>query len=311
MAGERALVLVAISQIDSSPFQTRTDFEANVKVLADSIREVGLITPVLLRPKPVDAGQAPSAGQRYELICGECRVRAAKELGWTEIRAVVEEMSDAEAALRVMVENETRADINMIEKARGYRGLLGPPANLSQVELSKRLGHADSTYVSRILALLDQPEEIQALVARGQLSEHHVRMLSRISDVKKRLSLASKAAAENWSVPQLTKVLKKRTRPRAKAGDESDRTPADETSDYSGFRLRVRGDEIVIACRNFRIGYDLPEQYALNLKGALVSFLRYEVAELQRARGEPVSPDAPTDVQPITPQTIVAAAYLH
>jgi len=109
------LQLIPLSSIHPSPYQYRTQFDdAKQKELIESLRATGLSTPRLVRPRSTN---------EYELVSGERRWRAAKELRWETIQAICQEMTDAEAAARVVTENEVRADTNAMEKAAGYKRL--------------------------------------------------------------------------------------------------------------------------------------------------------------------------------------------
>lgn len=117
---------------------------------AVSLRANGLSKPILVRPR----------GREFELVSGERRWRAAKELGWNSIRAVCEEMTDDEAAPRVVTENEVPSDANIIEKAAGYKKLTEPPCNWNNEEIASCYGWGYATSVKRLADLLDQPEAI-------------------------------------------------------------------------------------------------------------------------------------------------------
>ncbi len=159
-----------------------------------------MTTPILVRPR---------SENEYELVSGERRWRAAKELGWETIQAICEEMTDAEAAARAVTENEVRADTNVMEKAAGYKRLTQPPCSFTLEEIATRYGYRSHTSVVAIIALLDQPAAIQELVARATIGERHVRFLSRIKDLNARVKLAKRAAEEDWSVKETEKRVAK------------------------------------------------------------------------------------------------------
>ena len=193
--------LIPVASIRSSPYQYRTRFDdPKQQELIESMRASGQSTPILVRPRAKTEGQAETENG-YELVSGERRWRAAKELGWESIRAICEEMTDAEAAARVVTENEVRADTNVMEKAAGYKRLTQPPCNFNYEEIAKRFGFASGTPVRRIIDLLDQPEAIQRYLSQDRLGEAHVRFLSRIKDLNARLKLAKRAKkrATLWS----------------------------------------------------------------------------------------------------------------
>src|SRR5258708_15847682 len=167
-----ALQLIPLASIHPSPYQYRTQFDdAKQRQLIESLRATGLSTPVLVGPLSTPEAESGQDGTEtgYELVSGERRWRAARELGWESIRALCEEMTDAEAAARVVTENEVRTDTNIMEKAAGYKRLTQPPSSFTLEEIAKRDGYRSHTSVIAIIALLDQPSAIQDLVARGTI----------------------------------------------------------------------------------------------------------------------------------------------
>jgi len=129
MNEQAALRSIPVAAIRPSPFQYRTRFDdEKQRQLVESLRSTGLSTPILVRPLPQDGA--------FELVSGERRWRAAKELGWESIQSVCEAMTDAEAAARCVTENEVRSDANIMEKAAGYKRLTQPPCSFSFEEIA-------------------------------------------------------------------------------------------------------------------------------------------------------------------------------
>ncbi len=176
MSHPPALQLIPLASIQPSPFQYRTRFDdAKQQQLIESLRASGLSTPILVRPHSTpqaQSGQTPIENG-YELVSGERRWRAAKELGWESIRAVSEEMTDAEAAARVVTENEMRADTNILEKAAGYKRHTHAPCSFSLNEIAKRYGYSSHASVKRIIDLLAQPAAIRDLVSQDSSQDSH------------------------------------------------------------------------------------------------------------------------------------------
>jgi len=180
---------LALEWIDSAPFQIRERIdEGRLRELASSMERCGLLQPILVRRK----------GERFEIVAGERRFRAAKLLQWSTVACRVAELSDADAAIDKIVENEQRADANPLERARAF-AYLRDALHLEQDEIVRRLG-LDKSVVSRTLALLKQPGEIQKLIAEEGISLGHLRSLDAVEDESERVELAAQAAKERLSV---------------------------------------------------------------------------------------------------------------
>jgi len=197
----RQLRTLPIERIDPSPYQIREVFDDNsLRELAGSMKQAGLWVPILVRP----------IAERFQIVGGERRLRAAKLLGWTSIPALVEKLSDLDAAVGTVVENEQRKDTNPLERARGYR-TLRKTFNLQQEEVAARIG-VSPTKVSRLLSLLDEPPEIQKLLASGSISPTHLRELDEIEDKSARVEAAKQAAEKQWSVRETEQRARKPTK---------------------------------------------------------------------------------------------------
>ena len=263
MAEQSKVQQVPLNQIRPSPFQIRQAFrDEDIRELAESMKEGGMSQPVLLRPAP--RGIGPPV---YEVISGELRMRAAKLLGWTKVKAIVEKMTDLEAASRGFVENVQRHKLNVIEKARGYKMLSDPPFNMTQAEIAAQVGLNDNSLVSRIMALLDQPIELKEIMTRGIISEGHCRALSKINDLNLRIAIARQADAEEWSVREtehgVEKLLADRTQ-QEKAG-----AAGGEQFSGNGFSAKWKKNGVSIRCRLFRPQAETVDQYLNQLKPAL------------------------------------------
>jgi ParB family chromosome partitioning protein len=187
-----ALRELPVSSLRPNPYQPRTRLdEAALAELTDSIEASGLLQPVIVRPR----------GGGYEIIAGERRWRAAERLGWTRIPAVVRDVDDQTLLTLALIENLQRHDLSPIDEAKGYRRL-GDEFRLPQSEIARTLGRNRST-VANLLRLLQLPEEIQAMVHQGDLSEGHGRALLGAGDPERMLSLAREAATQGWSVREM------------------------------------------------------------------------------------------------------------
>jgi ParB family chromosome partitioning protein len=180
---------IPVAAIRPNPLQPRRAFdEEALSALADSIREVGILQPVLVR----------RAGEHYELIAGERRWRAARRIGLTQIPALVRESDDAAALEQALVENVHRADLNPLEEAAAYQQLI-EDFNLTHEEVATRVGRSRAA-VTNTLRLLQLPAAVQRLVRDGALTMGHARALLGTPDRALQERLAQQAAAEGWSV---------------------------------------------------------------------------------------------------------------
>jgi ParB family chromosome partitioning protein len=165
----------------------RLDSES-VSELAESVRVQGVVQPVLVRP----------AGDGYELIAGERRWRAARSAGLATIPAVVREAEDRDSLLLALVENVARENLSAVEEARAYASLLDE-FGLSLGEIAERVGRSKPS-VSNRLRLLDLPEDVIALLERGQLTEGHARAVLAVPDHEERRRLARRIVRQGMSV---------------------------------------------------------------------------------------------------------------
>jgi len=190
-------------QVDSirpNPFQPRKDFPPEeLADLADSIRENGLLQPLLVRPRP-------GSGDLWELVAGERRLRAVAELGWAEVPAIVRDVDDPTLLVLALVENLQREALGPLEEAEGYQ-VLSESFGLTQGEIAKAVGRDRST-VANTLRLLQLPPSVKKLVSEGVLSPGHVRPLLGLTDPVQAADLARTAAREGWSVRQVEAHLK-------------------------------------------------------------------------------------------------------
>jgi ParB family chromosome partitioning protein len=184
---------IPVALIDRNPRQPRSHFDDDTLAsLADSVRERGVLQPVLVRPL---------AGGRYELVAGERRWRAARLAGLPEIPALVRERDDSETLEVALIENMAREDLNPVEEARACAALV-EELGMTREEVGRRVGRS-RVAVSNLIRLLDLPDEVLTLLERGDLSEGHGRALLLAADHADRRSLARAAASGEWSVRTL------------------------------------------------------------------------------------------------------------
>jgi ParB family chromosome partitioning protein len=181
-----------VDLIAPNPNQPRKHFEEDALVgLSASVRERGLLQPVLVRPV---------AGGTYELIAGERRWRAAQLAELEAIPAIVRPHDDADSLELALIENMAREDLNAVEEARAVAALV-EELGLSKEEAGRRLGRS-RVAISNLLRLLDLPDEALELIESGQLTQGHGRALLTAPDHDLRRRLAREAAAQGWSVRQ-------------------------------------------------------------------------------------------------------------
>jgi ParB family chromosome partitioning protein len=187
-----------VDLVAPNPGQPRKRFDDEaLQALADSVKERGVLQPVLVRPRP---------GGTYELVAGERRWRAARLAGLETLPALVQERDDARSLEDALIENMAREDLNPIEAARAVAGLV-EELGLSREEVGRRVGRS-RVAVSNLLRLLDLPDEALALVEDGSLTEGHGRALLLADDHADRRSLARAAVQGGWSV----RVVEQRAR---------------------------------------------------------------------------------------------------
>jgi ParB family chromosome partitioning protein len=188
---------LSISAIQPNPNQPRTDMdEDGIAELADSVRKVGVLQPIIVRPH----------GDGYQIIAGERRWRAAKAAGLDRVPVRVMSTTETEALAIALIENLQRSDLNAIEEARGYRRLIGE-YGMTQAELADRVSKSRSA-VTNTLRLLDLPEDIQELLYTNQLSAGHARAILAVQDDDRRRTLATKCVNEGLSVREAETLAK-------------------------------------------------------------------------------------------------------
>ncbi len=188
---------IPISRIRPNPYQPRHEFDpAELAELQASLQASGLLQPISVRRR----------GDAYELIAGERRLRAATNLGWSEISAIVRDFDDQTMLVLALVENLQRANLNAIEEARGYRRLLDE-FKLTQQQVAEVVGK-DRTTVTNLLRVLTLPDPVQAMVERGELTSGHARALLALPTSQNPVDLAKEAALVQMSVRELERRVR-------------------------------------------------------------------------------------------------------
>jgi ParB family chromosome partitioning protein len=192
------IVQIPLSQLRANPYQPRKHFnEDSIKELAESIKEHGVIQPIIVR----------KVLKGFEIIAGERRFRASQVSGMATIPAVERNFTDQQAMEIALIENVQREDLNAMEIAVSYQAIIDQ-FSLTQEELSAKVGKSRS-HIANFLRLLQLPEAIKQYVSRGTLSMGHARAIVGVKDDKLKKELAETAISKQWSVRDLEEEIKK------------------------------------------------------------------------------------------------------
>jgi ParB family transcriptional regulator, chromosome partitioning protein len=231
VAGSRE---IDIDLIEPSPFQPRTRFrEEALDELSRSIQASGIIQPVVVRP----------IGNRYQLIAGERRWRAAQRAGLTKVSAIIKPVSDSLALEMTLVENIQREDLNAIEAARAFERLMGE-FQLTQEAVAERTGK-DRTTVANAIRLLKLEPSIQEWIEEGKLSAGHGRALLALPNSQLRMRYAKRAARGGLTVRQIERLAARRVRGDMEAKPEAHtdaniRAALDDLQRHLGTKVLLR-----------------------------------------------------------------------
>ncbi|MGN1445005.1 MAG: ParB/RepB/Spo0J family partition protein [Eubacteriales bacterium] len=195
-----AVTSLRLQVIQPRKDQPRKDFDvSSLQVLADSIREHGVIQPILVRERMEEPG-------RYEIVAGERRYRAAEMAGLDEVPVVVMSGDDLEVAKVSLIENVQRKDLNPVEEALAYQALIDR-FGLTQEQVATQAGKNRST-ITNMLRLLELPEEVLALLRDGKLSMGHARALLGLEDASEITPLAEKTVEKEYSVREVERLVR-------------------------------------------------------------------------------------------------------
>ena len=227
-------MMVALESLKPGRFNPRRNFpEAQIAELAASIRERGLVQPLVVRP-------SGTSGKSYEIVAGERRWRAAQVARLKEVPVVVRSLSDQEALEIAIIENVQREDLNAIEEAEGYNVLMDNHG-YTQEDLAKIIGKSRS-HLANTLRLLKLPEGVLKLVRSGALSAGHARALVGHPDAA---ALAAQIVKEGLTVRQVEALVQDRSAPKAKpkkakSKDADTRAAESELSEALGLDVNIR-----------------------------------------------------------------------
>ena len=189
--------IVQIKDIQKNPYQPRKEFsEEKIQELAQSIKENGLIQPIIVRKSPVLG---------YEILAGERRYRASIVAGLSEVPVIVKQLSDQDMMLHSIIENLQRENLNPIEEAKAYQSLIDK--GFTHTEIAEKMGKS-RPYITNLVRLLVLPKHILTEVESGKLSQAHARLLIQLSSDKQD-KLLNRIQTENLSVRQVEQILQK------------------------------------------------------------------------------------------------------
>jgi ParB family chromosome partitioning protein len=210
---------VALEQIEHNPYQPRKSFDADeLASLSASVREVGILQPLVVR----------QVGERFQLIAGERRLRAAQQVGLAKVPVRVVDFNDQQVLEAALVENIQRTDLNPIEKAQGFKDYIDR-FSLNHEQLAQRLGLARST-ITNLVNLLEMAPEVQEGIRLGQLSEAHAKLLKGIKNKERQVALYKHVVAMGLSV----KATETYIREQKEAAGEPQRASSREGASHAG-----------------------------------------------------------------------------
>lgn len=214
-----------LSDIEPNRSQPRQDFDDGaIAELADSIRQHGLIQPIVVRPY--------SAG--YQIVAGERRWRACRMLGMSEVPVIIKEFDDAQTAQIALIENIQREDLNPVEEAMAYKSLMDD-YNMTQEELSKAVGKSRSA-VANAVRLLNLPEEIVEMLRKKELSTGQAKAIASAETEEDMLELAKMAAGGKMTVREIERIIAKK----AEENEETDVTEDKEQRRAANFMTEMQ-----------------------------------------------------------------------
>lgn len=235
-SGDGNVTTLRITQIEPNKNQPRQSFDKEkIEALAESIKEHGVIQPIIV----------VKSGERYKIVAGERRWRAAKKAGLKEIPAVIREYSERETAQIALIENLQRENLNPIEEALGFRTLMNK-FDMTQEQVSSTIGRSRSA-IANSIRLLSLEESIQSKLISGEISSGHARALLSIEDADVRRTVLEAITEKELNVRQTEAIAKKLTSSKPK---KAQTTPDEQTaaalsdlenklSEYFGTRVRL------------------------------------------------------------------------
>ena len=262
----RSPARVDVRQIDSNPAQPRQEFDpGEMQSLAESISAHGLLQPVVVR----------RVHDRYQLVAGERRLRAAIQAGWVDVPVNVVEADDRQMAELAIVENLQRKDLNALEKAASFQKYLDQ-YGCTQEELAGRL-KLDRSTIANLIRLLELPEPVQEAIRRGKITQGHARALLPLGDEREQIEFCRRIQREGLNVRQTEALVQEMI-------DAADREPlaAVETPAKPTRPSRAKNEHIAALEQQFRTALGMKVKITHNARGRgklVVQFRNHEEFE--------------------------------
>ena len=220
--------IVQIKDIQKNPYQPRKEFsEEKIQELAQSIKENGLIQPIIVRKSPVLG---------YEILAGERRYRASIAAGLSEVPVIVKQLSDQDMMLHSIIENLQRENLNPIEEAKAYQFLIDK--GFTHTEIAEKMGKS-RPYITNLVRLLGLPKHILTEVESGRLSQAHARLLIQLSSDKQD-KLLNRIQTENLSVRQVEQILQKTKKSSKKEKDHFVKDEEQKLKKIRGLDVQIK-----------------------------------------------------------------------
>jgi ParB family chromosome partitioning protein len=226
-----AVLDLPLEQIEVNPFQPRKDFDPDeLDSLKKSLSVHGLLQPVVVRP---------TQSGSYQLVAGERRLRAAREVGWTQIPVRILDFNDQATFEAALVENMQRTDLNAIEKAQGFFDYLNR-YQVTHEELARKIG-MDRTTVTNLVRLLELPPQVQDMVRTGQISNGHARALLSLEEADRQVAMCREIIAKGLSVRAVEQLVKElKNEPTATGGATTPRERPEKTAHVQSIEEDLR-----------------------------------------------------------------------
>jgi ParB family chromosome partitioning protein len=250
---------IPVANIVPNPLQPRRTFtDSELEELSASIKENGLLQPLVVRP-------APGSTDRFELVAGERRLRSVARLGWPDVPVLVRDASDETLLVLALVENLQRSALNPLEEAEGYQAL-AEKFTMSQGQIAQAVGKNRST-VANLIRLLKLPPSVKKLLETGALSMGHARALLAVEDPVRAGQLARAAVQEGWSVREVERRVGEPAETKAKGRRARSSRPADpvtlalETALQESLSTRVTVKQAAKGRGSIEIMFHGPEDF--------------------------------------------------